>query len=103
MLDQVAGKDIQEALGKESKDGANEIGAGRDAAERKAEVDDVGGDNIDGPAKDHGPQSIFLNAFIDPPDQFLLTVSLSKVSGKCKTDHVIGGHNSHNVHDPADQ
>ena len=103
MFDQVAGKDIQEAFGKETEDGANEIGAGRNAAERKAEIDDVGGNDVDAAAENHGPYSIFLNAFVDAPDQFLFAVSLHKIGGEGKTNHVIGGHYSYNVHDPADQ
>ena len=55
VFNQVTREDVNETLRNQSDGGSQEIGAGGDAAEGKAEIDQIGGDDIDAPAENHGP------------------------------------------------
>ena len=79
MLDQVAGQYIQQAFREQTKECPEKIGTGGEMAEGKAEIDDIGGNNIDGSAEYHGPHPVLLDFFIDPPDQFLLSVAFFEI------------------------
>ena len=51
MFDQVACEDINQAFGQKSQHGSDEVGAACDITQWKTEVDQVGGDDVYGPAE----------------------------------------------------
>ena len=89
MFDQVARQNIQKTLRDQSKDGPQQVGAGGDIAQRKAEIDQAGGKDIDCSAEDHRPEPVFPDALIDPADQFFLAVTLFEIGRECRPDHEV--------------
>ena len=55
MFDQIACQHVHQTLGDQSDGRTQEVGAGGNAAEGKAEIDQVSGDDVDAPAENHGP------------------------------------------------
>jgi len=103
MLDQIAGGHIQHCFRQQSDGGAKEIGTDGNIAKGKAEINYIGGNDVDAAAKDHGPQSIFMNAGIDSLDQLFFTIPFPEIGGKCKPDQIEGGNDRNKVHCPAEQ
>lgn len=102
MLDQVSGQHIEQGFRDQSQECAEEIGAGGDVADRKAEIDDVGGYDIDGAAEDHGPEPVSANPFVDPFDQFLFPEPPGEIVVKGIPDHVEGRHHRQQTDPHAD-
>ena len=68
MFDQIAGEDIDQAFGDQPDKGSQEVGTRSNAAQWKAEIDQVGGDDVYAPAECNRPQSVFSNSLVDSPD-----------------------------------
>ena len=97
---EVAGTCIHQAFGDQSGHGSCQVLSRRDPAEWKAEVEDVGGDDVDAPGHGHGPRTVFPDPLIDLPDHFFLTISGSEGCGEDLFYHDVGDHDRHQVDDP---
>ena len=103
MFDQVAREYVDEAFGDQAQEGAQEVLAGGDPAQGEAEVNKVGGDHIDGAAEDHRPHAVFLDALVDPPDEFLFSILLLKRGSEDISHHVPCSHYSQQIHSHGNQ
>ena len=88
MFDQIACDHIQHRFRQQSDGGPKEIGPGGNITEVKAEINYIGGNDIDTATEYHGPHSIFLNAGIDSLDELFFTITLPEIGGKCKPDQL---------------